>query len=100
MTRSKVAILPLFLLFVVLSGSWTTCSRPAAAARPLLAHDDDDDSRWVEQAAPAGIGLVAVLQSVWRPWHQLLPLEMKQAGLSCSTWDPNNLCPPPAPRGP
>ncbi|CAD6336938.1 unnamed protein product [Miscanthus lutarioriparius] len=98
MTRSKVVILPLFLLFVALSGSWTTCSRPAAAARPLLAHGDNDGRS--KQAAPAGIGLVMVLQSVWRPWHKLLPLEMKQAGPSCSTWDPNNPCPPPAPRGP
>ncbi|KAG0513696.1 hypothetical protein BDA96_10G124400 [Sorghum bicolor] len=94
MTRSKFTI-PLFMLSVLLSGS--LICRPAAAARPLPA--DEDDGRWVEQTT-AGTGLVMVVQSVWRPWHKLLPLEMKQAGPSCSTWDPNNLCPPPAPRRP
>ncbi|RCV21081.1 hypothetical protein SEVIR_4G109101v4 [Setaria viridis] len=96
MTRSKVVV-PLLLLFVVLSSSWT-CP-PADAARPLLA----DDGRRVEQQAPASAaGSVIVLpSSVWKVWHKLPPLQMKPAGASCkgSTWDPNTLCPP-APTAP
>ncbi|CAN6164406.1 unnamed protein product [Urochloa humidicola] len=87
MTRSKVVV-PLLLLFVVLSGSWTC--RLAAAARPLLA----DDGRQEEQARASTGGSLIVLPSVWRLWHKLPPLQMKPAGPSCkgSTWDPNNQC--------
>ncbi|CAN6214379.1 unnamed protein product [Urochloa humidicola] len=91
MMRSKVVV-PLLLLFVVLSGSWTC--RLAAAARPLQA---DDDGRPVEQARASAGGSLIVLPSVWRLWHKLPPLQMKPAGPSCkgSTWSPNNVCPTP-----
>ncbi|CAL5037830.1 unnamed protein product [Urochloa decumbens] len=88
MARSKVVV-PLLLLFVVLSGSWTC--RPAAAARPLQLADDG--RRWVEQAPAASAGSAIVLPSVWRLWHKLPPLQMKPAGASCGTWSPNNNTP-------
>ncbi|GJN29146.1 hypothetical protein PR202_gb17342 [Eleusine coracana subsp. coracana] len=83
MRRSKVAV-PLLMLFVTLLLSWA--SQPAVAVRPL-----EEGSRFHEQAQ-TGVASVIVLPSIWRSWHKLLPLEMKQHA-SCSTWDPNNACP-------
>ncbi|KAG8076232.1 hypothetical protein GUJ93_ZPchr0006g45580 [Zizania palustris] len=85
----------MFLLSVLFLGS--SCTAPAAAAR-LLA--DGTGGEVAAAAADGGAVLVVPTSLGWRLRHWLpaAVLEMKQgasSGASCSTWDPNNPCPPP-----